>query len=287
MPYKLRKAPKRDLYWVVGEDGRHKSKDPLPKEQAEAQMRALYASSAKEGKGNDTQSVLARTANKKRAIVRLGRIPPPIRQILNREGEIYDRRHPPLRREKAARRLPSPFLQEHLRDERDRKEAREEAERLAGETYEGKGNDKLSALAKAVFIQRERRRNDAARIKAGYPPKGDYNVERLEEHFRLTDKMKEPRVPKKPHQIKALADKEAIVREETRKSQMKHSERNAPDYSGEKELAELFAAEPASDITERPSAILRRGRGKKGGVKPADEALKRRFLAKDATLTEK
>ncbi len=44
MPYKLRKAPKRDLYWVVGEDGNHMSKDPIPKERAEAQMRALYAS---------------------------------------------------------------------------------------------------------------------------------------------------------------------------------------------------------------------------------------------------
>jgi hypothetical protein len=43
MPYRLRKAPGRDLYWVVGEDGTHKSKKPLPKERAMAQMRALYA----------------------------------------------------------------------------------------------------------------------------------------------------------------------------------------------------------------------------------------------------
>lgn len=43
MPYRLRKAPGRDLYWVVGEDGAHKSKKPLPKERAMAQMRALYA----------------------------------------------------------------------------------------------------------------------------------------------------------------------------------------------------------------------------------------------------
>jgi len=44
MPYKLRKAPNRDLYWVVAQDGTKKSKDPIPKERAEAQMRALYAS---------------------------------------------------------------------------------------------------------------------------------------------------------------------------------------------------------------------------------------------------
>lgn len=44
MPYKLRKAPKKDLYWVVTADGKHMSKDPIPKERAEAQMRALYAS---------------------------------------------------------------------------------------------------------------------------------------------------------------------------------------------------------------------------------------------------
>lgn len=49
MPYKLRKAPKRDLYWVVGEDGKHHSKDPLPRERAEAQMRALYASMPHKG----------------------------------------------------------------------------------------------------------------------------------------------------------------------------------------------------------------------------------------------
>ena len=44
MPYKLRKAPKRDLYWVVNPEGKHMSTDPIPKERAEAQMRALYAS---------------------------------------------------------------------------------------------------------------------------------------------------------------------------------------------------------------------------------------------------
>lgn len=44
MPYKLRKAPGRDLYWVVSkETGRKHSKEPLPKARAEAQMRALYA----------------------------------------------------------------------------------------------------------------------------------------------------------------------------------------------------------------------------------------------------
>lgn len=43
MPYKLRKAPKLNLYWVVAQDGTKKSKNPMPKDQAEAQMRALYA----------------------------------------------------------------------------------------------------------------------------------------------------------------------------------------------------------------------------------------------------
>jgi len=53
MPYKLRKAPKRDLYWVVGEDGTKHSKEPLPKERAEAQRRALYVAMKKEMKGGD------------------------------------------------------------------------------------------------------------------------------------------------------------------------------------------------------------------------------------------
>ena len=50
MPYKLRKAPKRDLYWVVStETGMKHSKEPLPKARAEAQMRALYLAMRKEG----------------------------------------------------------------------------------------------------------------------------------------------------------------------------------------------------------------------------------------------
>lgn len=44
MPYKLRKAPKQDKYWVVSkETGKKHSEEPLPKARAEAQMRALYA----------------------------------------------------------------------------------------------------------------------------------------------------------------------------------------------------------------------------------------------------
>jgi hypothetical protein len=42
--YKLRKAPKKDLYWVINKDTKQKhSKEPLPKERAQAQMKALYA----------------------------------------------------------------------------------------------------------------------------------------------------------------------------------------------------------------------------------------------------
>lgn len=52
MPYRLRKAPKRELYWVVNtETGQKHSKDPLPKERAEAQMRALYAAEKRGGQG--------------------------------------------------------------------------------------------------------------------------------------------------------------------------------------------------------------------------------------------
>ena len=42
MPFKLRKAPNRDLYWVVNVDtGKKYSKEPIPKERAQAQMRVL------------------------------------------------------------------------------------------------------------------------------------------------------------------------------------------------------------------------------------------------------
>lgn len=44
MPYRLRKAPNKDLYWVVNtETGKKHSKEPLPRERAEAQVKALYA----------------------------------------------------------------------------------------------------------------------------------------------------------------------------------------------------------------------------------------------------
>jgi hypothetical protein len=49
MPYKLRKAPNRDLYWVVGMDGVKHSTNPIPKDRAEAQMRAIYASELRGG----------------------------------------------------------------------------------------------------------------------------------------------------------------------------------------------------------------------------------------------
>lgn len=43
MVWKLRKAPNRDLYWVVDVNGKKYSKEPIPLERAKAQMRALYA----------------------------------------------------------------------------------------------------------------------------------------------------------------------------------------------------------------------------------------------------
>lgn len=45
MPYNLRKAPKKNLWWVVNADsGKKYSKSPLPRERAESQRRAIYAS---------------------------------------------------------------------------------------------------------------------------------------------------------------------------------------------------------------------------------------------------
>ena len=57
MPYALRKAPKRDLYWVVSKpSGEKHSQEPITKKKAEAQMRLLYAvesgyKPSKSGKG--------------------------------------------------------------------------------------------------------------------------------------------------------------------------------------------------------------------------------------------
>jgi len=64
MPYRLRKAPKRDAYWVVDDSGKHYSKDPLPKERAREQQKALYASEAR-GKGQFVSRI--RNRNEPRA----------------------------------------------------------------------------------------------------------------------------------------------------------------------------------------------------------------------------
>ena len=47
MPYKLRKAPNRNLYWVVNVEGRHLSHEPLPLATAKKQMIALNIAHAK------------------------------------------------------------------------------------------------------------------------------------------------------------------------------------------------------------------------------------------------
>lgn len=69
MPYKLRKVPKKDLFWVVSkETGKKHSKEGLPKETAKAQMRALYAAETKGGelptKKTSTLSTIARMGYK-------------------------------------------------------------------------------------------------------------------------------------------------------------------------------------------------------------------------------
>jgi hypothetical protein len=70
MPYKLRKAPRRELYWVVNkETGQKHSKEPLEKEQAKAQMRALYAregGTPKKGKGKLTDAMKRMFGKKKK-----------------------------------------------------------------------------------------------------------------------------------------------------------------------------------------------------------------------------
>lgn len=52
MPYTLRKKRGYDLYWVINTITKHKySKEALPLEKAQAQMRALYANTKDETKG--------------------------------------------------------------------------------------------------------------------------------------------------------------------------------------------------------------------------------------------
>jgi len=55
MPYKLRKVPKKDLYWVIGPDGKHHSKEGLPRDKAEAQKRALESAMGEEKGGSHSK----------------------------------------------------------------------------------------------------------------------------------------------------------------------------------------------------------------------------------------
>ena len=47
MPYRIKKAPLRDLYWVVAQDGTHMSIEPMPMERAKKQLIALNIAHAK------------------------------------------------------------------------------------------------------------------------------------------------------------------------------------------------------------------------------------------------
>ena len=51
MPYRIRKAPKRNLYWVIGKDGTKHSNEPLPLERAKRQLTALNIAHAKKSGG--------------------------------------------------------------------------------------------------------------------------------------------------------------------------------------------------------------------------------------------
>jgi len=58
MPYKLRKAPNRDLYWVVTTETKKKhSKEPIPIEKAKAQMRILESALHGGGSGKWTKLI--------------------------------------------------------------------------------------------------------------------------------------------------------------------------------------------------------------------------------------
>jgi hypothetical protein len=49
MPFRLKKCRGKDLYWVITTDtGKKHSIEPLPKERAEAQMKALYINTMNE-----------------------------------------------------------------------------------------------------------------------------------------------------------------------------------------------------------------------------------------------
>jgi len=68
MPWRLRKAPKRDLYWVVDDKGKHYSKDPMPKKQARQQQKALYAAESRgEMRGGNLNDFLNRLTQAQQA----------------------------------------------------------------------------------------------------------------------------------------------------------------------------------------------------------------------------
>jgi len=82
MPYKLRKQRGKDLYWVVNKDtGKKYSNEPLPKERAQAQMRALYSHM----EGGDLSEAIE--YGKKTFTLR-EYLPPYVRKILNQYGKL-------------------------------------------------------------------------------------------------------------------------------------------------------------------------------------------------------
>jgi hypothetical protein len=84
MPYKLRKAPKKELYWVVTtETGKKHSKDPIPLEKAKAQRRILESAL---GSKNKVSGGSINTLIDARGFVKPGRTWREIRERMDQIG---------------------------------------------------------------------------------------------------------------------------------------------------------------------------------------------------------
>lgn len=93
MPFALRKAPKRDLYWVVNKESKQKySKEPIPKEKAEAQLRILE----KTGKGYSELAKHSMKQNEVKATKKkLDVLTPELERVIDETTEIpEDPTHP-------------------------------------------------------------------------------------------------------------------------------------------------------------------------------------------------
>lgn len=234
--YKLRKAPKKDLYWVVNVDTKKKhSVDPIPKEKAEAQLRILEQAMVEKG-----EVVAKKPARAKRGGMRPSRL----REAVAEARKETQAAAPTSPKPAAApiSQAASPYLSysktRATPSIREQTMAKLEAEKKAKEELQ-KAKEAAKVEKQRAAIAAEERKREQARLKA------EEEQHKLKEIKELSEARKEARRMKDmAHHKKREEQQAALVASEANK----YTEIHPHTYFGEP------VEEPESSFTYEETA---------------------------------